>query len=194
MRVIFLDIDGVLNTVDTTVMFGGVIGIDPDLLDRFLDVKNRCEPVNVVLSSTWRMLPETLEHVKERIPIFDVTPAFRNDFRPLDRGVEVAHWLAEHPEVERYAIIDDHDTFLPEQKENFFHTNMGEGLTEEISERIVAHFDESEPEPAMIFLNGRDRPSFRCNRGGAGECGANVFSKKGNRYTCHACGTVYEGE
>ena len=46
-------------------------------------------------------------------------------------------------------------------------------------------------ETVMIFLNGRDRPSFRC------QCGCNVFMKDepdGDVYTCNACGLEYRGE
>lgn len=46
----------------------------------------------------------------------------------------------------------------------------------------------------MVYLNGRDRPSFRC------ECGCNVFHaerlgvKRPKRIcTCNACGVEYEG-
>lgn len=38
---------------------------------------------------------------------------------------------------------------------------------------------------AMIKINGE---SFICS------CGANVFSRKDNIFTCNACGAEYEGE
>lgn len=51
------------------------------------------------------------------------------------------------------------------------------------------------PEAVMLFLNGRDKPSYRC------ECGCNVFTKKGVyknskivQYECNSCGTLLEGE
>lgn len=48
----------------------------------------------------------------------------------------------------------------------------------------------SEPVAVMVFLNGKDRPSFRCR------CGCNVFTKAADDdiYTCNACGTEYRGE
>ena len=42
--------------------------------------------------------------------------------------------------------------------------------------------------PAMVFLNGRNNPSFRC------ECGCNVFAQRGLHFTCNGCGAEYEGE
>lgn len=39
-------------------------------------------------------------------------------------------------------------------------------------------------EQVMPFVNGR---SFRCH------CGANVFTRRGNRFTCNGCTEVYEG-
>ena len=41
----------------------------------------------------------------------------------------------------------------------------------------------------MIYENGRDNPSFRC------ECGGNVFRKtKLGKYKCNNCSTLYSGE
>lgn len=56
---------------------------------------------------------------------------------------------------------------------------------------------EVEGEDQMVFLNGRDKPSFRCTGDGGAPCGCNVFRlKKGttDRYVCNACKTIYIGE
>jgi hypothetical protein len=52
----------------------------------------------------------------------------------------------------------------------------------------------------MIFLDGRDMPSFRCTNEELGVgifrsiCGCNVFRLIHDRYVCNACGAKYIGE
>ena len=57
------------------------------------------------------------------------------------RGDEIQEWLDEHPEVEKYAIIDDDDDMLPEQEENFFQTDFQTGLTDEIAKKVIKHLN-----------------------------------------------------
>ena len=57
----------------------------------------------------------------------------------LWRGHEIQLWLDEHPEVRRYAILDDDDDMLEHQTPNFFQASCETGLTEELADRIVAH-------------------------------------------------------
>ena len=44
------------------------------------------------------------------------------------RGEQIAEWLERHPEVTRYAIIDDDSDMLDEQKEFFAQTSFQEGM------------------------------------------------------------------
>jgi hypothetical protein len=45
-----------------------------------------------------------------------------------------------HPEVDRYAILDDDTDFLEHQMPNFFHTSPSTGITQQLADKIVAHF------------------------------------------------------
>jgi hypothetical protein len=49
-------------------------------------------------------------------------------------------WLELHPEVDRYAILDDDTDFLERQLPNFFHTSANTGITQQLADKIVAHF------------------------------------------------------
>jgi hypothetical protein len=113
----FLDIDVVLNCIGffdrTKTRLNGYIGMDPELVARF-DVLAKETGANVVLSSTWRLDPKWREAMKANgrtCGFLDRTPRLpRPDGTGWDygeRGKEIAAWVSKHPEVERYAIIDD---------------------------------------------------------------------------------------
>lgn len=152
MKVIFLDIDGVVNCATTKQRHGGFIGIDPEkaeLVKRL--IKNT--GAKVVLSSTWRLDEESREHVKLVVTDFiDVTPRFRFDhIRGDRRGEEVADGLSRHPEVTRYAILDDDRDFLPGQP--LFKSTWQDGLTGEIA-KLAEDYLNSEMEYVPNFSGG----------------------------------------
>ena len=98
MKVVFLDIDGVLSFDAVTIDI-------PSLkrLKRILDETG----AKVVLSSAWRIFPDGRDQVKEALKsighdMLDCTP----EDGPT-RGAEINQWLREHPEVENFVIIDD---------------------------------------------------------------------------------------
>lgn len=57
---------------------------------------------------------------------------------PLERGEQIAEWLAEHPEVTRFAIVDD-DSDMGDLDSYLFKTDFNSGLTAEIADRIIEH-------------------------------------------------------
>lgn len=85
----------------------------------------RATGAQVVLSSTWRKHDDWLDYGPALdLPIIDRTPQGMGP-----RGQEIADWLAGHPEVERYAIIDDDADMLPEQMPYFVQTRYGDGFS-----------------------------------------------------------------
>lgn len=133
MKVVFLDIDGVLNCHRTAIAYGGVswsgeAGIRAKMDDvavRLIGGIARQAGAKIVLSSSWRndsnwltIGPALGMEITERTPSLSGC-----------RGSEIAHWLADHPEVESYAIIDDDRDMLPEQMPFFVHTSGFDGFT-----------------------------------------------------------------
>ena len=57
------------------------------------------------------------------------------------RGHEIQEWLDKHPEVTRYAILDDDSDMLPEQMPNFFKTTFQNGLIEDIAKKVTEHLN-----------------------------------------------------
>ena len=137
MKILFLDIDGVVNCSSTNFK----TSLWP--LDRYMAflvgrivLETDCK---VVLSSSWRHHPEGFAVVEKHIvPILDKTPELS---LTTIRGKEIQDWLDRHPEVTRYAILDDDYDMLPNQKDNFFPTSWGTGLTDEIANKVIAHLN-----------------------------------------------------
>ena len=126
MKVIFLDIDGVLNCKTTRNPRKLPCVVDPKLLRRFKRLIERTG-AKVVLSSTWRYDPAGLFSAKHfGVPYIGVTP----DMPKRPRRDEVLAWLSDHPRVKRFVVIDDEDDELDELP--LFQPSAATGLTTKI--------------------------------------------------------------
>ena len=165
-KVLFLDIDGVLNTQDWHSRmtkdtprdeFGWVF--DPVAVENLAHIVKETG-ASIVISSSWKFLGmEKLRKMwkNRNLPgsILDITPNTVSDEMlqnaNLDemelgvcRGNEIKEWLSRHKsEVSNYVIIDDFDDLLPEQEDHAVITNTLIGITE------------SDAEKAIMILNGR---------------------------------------
>jgi hypothetical protein len=138
MNVIFLDVDGVLNTVGLLYHYGFEY-IDEDMVELLskLVVKTGAK---IVLSSTWRLDKKSRRLVDEALArqgmsVLDRTPKIEGAFR----SEEISDWLGRHPEVVRYAIIDDTPEAGIGLEKNFFRTDPDIGLDEKIAGEIFRH-------------------------------------------------------
>jgi HAD domain in Swiss Army Knife RNA repair proteins len=130
-KVIFLDIDGVLNCKKTPNPRDLPYVIDKRLLHTFQRVVSRTR-AKVVLISDWRHDPAGLFSARHRgLNYADVVP----DLRRRPRGEEILAWLRDHPEVTRYAVIDDDDDGLDEFP--LFQPSASTGLTGKIANGVV---------------------------------------------------------
>ncbi|WAI83239.1 MULTISPECIES: HAD domain-containing protein [Achromobacter] len=139
MKVLFLDIDGVLNSFRSAVAFGGYpwpkdknMEGDWEKFDQ-VAVKLMARLVaeteaHVVLSSTWRIGMDQ-ERITELASFLGYAISSATPQLPGCRGLEIERWLTEHPGVEKYVIIDDDSDMLPEQMANFIKVDGTIGLT-----------------------------------------------------------------
>ena len=137
MKVIFLDIDGVLNCekIPNPRKFPYVV--DTELLSRLTDLLERAH-AKVVLSSTWRCDPVGLLAAQYwQIPFMDVCP----DKPQSPRCDEILAWLADHPQVTRYAVIDDEDDELDHLA--LFQPSSRTGLTNDIVDAVECYLSGS---------------------------------------------------
>ena len=140
MRIIFLDVDGVLNrfSKDTGVLMThpAPFMMNPELVDlnivqSFSFVCNKIDDLRVVVSSTWR------NHARDAKDFCEMThlqpEILHDDWRTIrmnnhnDRHLEVSEWLIRHPEVTHWVAIDDTDYDFPTK--HFVMTNSEYGLT-----------------------------------------------------------------
>lgn len=150
-KIIFLDIDGVLNSKETlgrSVRGQGVEGIDPYLtiiLDRIVQATG----AEVVLSSTWRHGEKSRKEIFDKVVKFiDITPVCCTRIR----GAEIHSWLSNNVKGFnstykgdfKIAILDDDSDMLMWQKDHFFQTSFEEGLTPEIAEKVIEHLGRKE--------------------------------------------------
>jgi hypothetical protein len=128
MKVLFLDIDGVLNSREWFIVNKENIIVHGGLMHRHAEDLDpvACKLVNalctefslyIVISSTWRKF-HTLVEIQRMFayrglhaPVIGATPQLRGGFR----GQEVDEWLHDNPGVTKHVILDDDGDFKPEQ-------------------------------------------------------------------------------
>lgn len=154
-KLIFLDIDGVLDTYKSRYI------LDPVLLDRLGNILGRTGAW-IVVSSSWRSsnVPDTVEFMTDYdnprvganpFPFTDrivgVTPILFSVVdgdidRPATRGEEIAAYLKAHP-CDNYVILDDCDDMLRDQWPHLVLVNDVVGLTDADVEKAVGILNQS---------------------------------------------------
>jgi HAD domain in Swiss Army Knife RNA repair proteins len=146
MKIIFLDIDGVLNCRRTPNPRKFPYVIDPILLGRLKDVVEKTQS-KIVLSSTWRLDPIGLLAAGHwGLPAFDICP----DMPGSPRRDEMLDWLSRHSDVKRFVVVDDEDDELDDLP--LFQPSATEGFTDQIASGVSA------------YLEGRTERTMRRNK------------------------------
>lgn len=115
MRVIFLDIDGVLNCQSSKSRCNGLLGIDSDKVKRLREIAEASK-AKIVLCSSWKDAWEKVEkdsqHIlgdyldrklkRENIFIFDKTSD-----NGSDRGHGIRSWISGKANINSWIVIDD---------------------------------------------------------------------------------------
>lgn len=143
-RIIFLDIDGVLNrTVGATH-----IRLDPDLVARLKTLVERTGAA-LVLSSFWREFESYVAYILSRqgicsrivgrTPGLASSPLAQGERRFVSRSDEICAWLEVNAHVTRFVVLDDRpDAGLGVLAERFVRTDPAVGLTDADVERAIA--------------------------------------------------------
>jgi hypothetical protein len=139
-RVLFLDFDGVLITPRSHLALGRQSGlmVDPDPV-ALGAVRKVCDTgVRIVVSSTWRLAVARCRRFLEE---HELTAYLHADWATPDssrdaggvyisktRGEEIAAWLARHPEVRTFRILDDDTAMTPGIMPYFIHCHSHDGI------------------------------------------------------------------
>lgn len=163
-KILFLDIDGVLNCVYPTPsddhewvdLDEWRYGLNPQLVARlrFIIANTNCK---IVISSSWRhhtnyapyqpdrnwrdVLAEMLGRTSDEL-YAGYTPI---DFKGGRRGVEINQWLSEH-QVNAYCVVDDETIDIVGYVDDRFivKTDMKVGMTPDDAKKIVSILGTSE--------------------------------------------------
>ena len=156
-KLVFLDIDGVLDTYKSHYM------LDPVLMDRLGNILGRTGAWSVI-SSSWRCgnVPETIEFMTDYdnprvgsnpFPFTDrivgITPILYSIIdddidRPATRGEEIYAYLKAHP-CDNYVILDDSDEMLGDLRPHLVLVNDEIGLTDNDVEKAVSILSQETP-------------------------------------------------
>ena len=148
MKVIFLDIDGVMNSEDWYEFIEGTDldkskGFDRDIDYRtvkLLDLYIKKHDLYIVITSSWRelTLKQTLQVLGETAMVDIIDRIIGQTTRRFDgnRGKEIDMFLKDRPEIDEFYIIDD-DCFDIHQKEHLIHTDYEHGLTKEDLDKMT---------------------------------------------------------
>jgi len=135
MKVIFLDIDGVLNCSKMPNPKKLPYIIDRRLLRRLIRVVDQTS-AKIILTSTWRYDPIGRYAAKHYgIRYIGWTP----DLAKKPRCQEIKQWLREHPHVSRYVVIDDEDDELDTLP--LFQPSSNTGLSPEIAKAVIRYLN-----------------------------------------------------
>lgn len=150
LKILFLDIDGVLNSIASRRFTGNGLGMGQSHVDelvRIIDTTG-CQ---IVVSSAWRHadVPRTVSThsafgqslrasgggSKVLRAVVGVT-----DDKPDTRGDQISRWIDEHPGLTAFAIVDDEP--LGKHFDQLVATSFETGLTVDTADAIIAMLNE----------------------------------------------------
>lgn len=162
-RILFLDIDGVLNTErqHNRCVCNGVAQVDgfgyafdPEAVANLKRIVKQTG-ADIVISSSWKFWGlDAMQRMWERrdLPgkVIDVTPNNVSDEMllsvdleymdiPAGKGSEIKEWMTtKGQQVTHYAILDDLPDMLPEQESHFVQTDPRIGMTKDNAEQVIS--------------------------------------------------------
>ena len=139
LKTLFFDIDGVVCLHKENANWSEEELFDADCCRRLKEIllATGCK---LVLSSSWRLFPDSVRQMFRQFKPFGIT---KGDFlgrTPLldERGEEILTYLRRHPYITEYIALDDEPFYgstFP--RERLILTEAESGITEEIREKCI---------------------------------------------------------
>ena len=153
---IFLDVDGVLNTTNSRITKYEIREENVSALGELQDkLVKRGYSVKVILSSTWRLgydavwekcspqMQKLLSRLeKVNIKLYDKTPIYKEQTRDVEIRRYLRGYQLEHEEFS-YIILDDDVSIFQEnvlEEMNFYKVNEHTGLTKKDADKLLKLF------------------------------------------------------
>lgn len=162
MRIIFLDVDGVLNNEETTDRYQGWIGIDPLLVDKLKEIyndSNKKEETRIVITSSWRyekikkfaLVDGSYDYLLGRLKDAGLEVIGCTDMDKQSgwyRGREINKWLEDNKDknVSTFVILDD----------EFFDFEIRNLLCNLVRINSVLGIIQADIDRALKILNGEE--------------------------------------
>ena len=153
MKVVFLDVDGVLNYSGCKEKFGQFLGVEDECLNRLNKIVFASNPpAAIVLTSSWKELWDhnpinsteldpMAKYLVEKLKAHGMHLTARTEEKnPMDRGMGIKAWLRKVGDVESWVVLDDE--FFPDYHKydvepHLVKTSFGVGLTDKGVERAI---------------------------------------------------------
>lgn len=131
-KVLFLDIDGVLNCRDCLTHRDSIGASHVEILNKVLVLTG----AEVVISSTWRII-NTIPQIQKFLDMagFGYSILSTTPTNGKGRGDEIWEWLSEHP-ARKFAIVDD-DSDMGHLMPFLVKTKFDTGLTDKEAEELI---------------------------------------------------------
>ena len=134
MNIIFLDIDGVMNSTEDR------FSTELENIDYWIRLKRLTNETNsaIVLSSSWRIIERLTNLVKERLKEYDIKYIDKTPYLS-GRGHEIKTWLGSTDiKVDKFVIIDDEISDIVDLfPNNVVKTDMYKGLQDDDVEKAI---------------------------------------------------------
>jgi len=148
-KVIFLDVDGVLNDIATETKAPlGFIGLNDSMIKNLKKIVDITD-AKVVLTSTWKSEwdenPDDRstdgQYLNDKLEEFNIKIADKTTDKISDRGHGIRQYLANHPEIQKWIVLDDdifHDYKECGIMPYLIHTSYYcGGLTEKLADKAI---------------------------------------------------------
>ena len=149
MRVIFLDIDGVLNSEEWDkyiqsftygARFNSCYLLSQEMILRLQNVVFQTN-AEIVLTSSWRTNERAMDALRRQLSLYHLSIRDSTLYSTYNtRADDINEWLRNNPNVRSYAIVDDYDDGFSNDEvlvAHFVQTNYFQGLTSEEAEKII---------------------------------------------------------
>lgn len=165
MKILFLDIDGVLNSGEYIQSVRYKRRKDLGFPDCDLDpvaiqhVNRICRKTGakIVISSTWREFDDCIPALRRnglKAPIVGKTPTLKKV--ECKRGEEIQTWMYHNKFNiwnDQYIILDDDEDILVWQRYNFIQTDSRKGLTEKLTNKAIKKLGQMEQSVKEDFIH-----------------------------------------
>lgn len=143
MKVLFLDVDGVLNKLPHDKRFGD---FDKEAMVNLEMLLNKVKDLKIVVSSAWRTVG--LNKLKDTFKSHGIDPnrilatTGNETSEERTREFQILRWLTKHPEIRKFVIFDDSKEFEV-LKPHLVKIKASVGLTQRNVEKAIEILDDS---------------------------------------------------